>query len=780
MAAASGPHATSDPHGAGGPAFAGGPATASRPERANEVEVGLEGVAEREVEAGSWYSAERSANLETMPDGTADGAREVGSKRPSDGKADAVPKTGPKRPTDGADKAPASPNRPVDGAGDAPASLRRPVDSVDDAEPKTGSKRLSDGAGDTPASPNRPADGADDAEPNARSQRAAKSAGRSESNANPKRKAESTDDAEPKASPKRQSESADDAAACLRRPVDGVDDAEPKASPKRGADVAGDAETEAELESDEVDDQPVAASEQSVNRSAALISGLVIVSRLTGFLRTWAQAHALGVTIIASCYSVANNLPNQLYELVIGGMLVTAFLPVYLAEKAKGGRKAGNAYASNLSTIVLVLMGIVTLVCIAFAAQIVWTQSFSADAQFDAELAQYFFRFFAIEVLLYSLSSVFSGVLNAEREYVWSSAAPILNNFVVTASFIAYSMLAVSNPGLGLLLLALGNPLGVLVQVIIQLPAMWSRGIRLRPRIDLKDPAIKDTLSIGIPSLVVMLGSFVTVSVMTSSSLEVTPVGASVSYYARLWYTLPYSVLAVPVTTTMFTELSHVYAAHDEKAFCKGVTSGTSRILFLLVPFMLFLVVFAVPLVTLLAAGSFGSEGVALTSTYLQALSVSLPAYGVCMYLQKVFSSLREMAAYAMANVVACVLQVAVCLLFARIGGLTIVALSSLVFFLAVDLYSFAYLKRKLGRLELAPIIGALVRSLLFGTLGALAGMAVMWAMSRVIGPLGESAFRAVLWCIMGGIPALVVCFGLQILLKTPESSFFRSMVRRR
>lgn len=551
----------------------------------------------------------------------------------------------------------------------------------------------------------------------------------------------------------------------------GGQDAQHEARPKRSS--------RKRRETPEDDSEPVAASEQSVNRSAALISGLVIVSRLTGFLRTWAQAHALGVTIIASCYSVANNLPNQLYELVIGGMLVTAFLPVYLAEKARGGRKAGNAYASNLTTIVLVLMGLITLVCIAMAAPIVYTQSFSADAQFDAPLAEYFFRFFAVEVLLYSLSSVFSGVLNAEREYVWSSAAPILNNFVVTASFIAYTMLVGTNPQVALLILAVGNPLGVLVQVVIQLPAMMRRGIRLRPRIRLRDPAIRDTLSIGIPSLVVMLGSFVTVSVMTSSSLAVTPVGASVSYYARLWYTLPYSVLAVPVTTTMFTELSHVYAAGDEEAFCKGIVSGTSRILFLLVPFMMFLVVFALPLVTLLAAGSFGSEGVDLTVTYLQALSVSLPVYGVCMYLQKVFSSLREMAAYAVANVVACVLQVAMCLLLAKVGGLAIVALSSLVFFFAVDLFSFAYLKNKLGSLMLAPIVGAFVRSLVFGTLGALAGVAIMWAMSRVIGPLGESVFRAVLWCVMGGIPAVVVCFGLQILLKTPESSFFRSMVRR-
>ena len=78
-----------------------------------------------------------------------------------------------------------------------------------------------------------------------------------------------------------------------------------------------------------------------VGRSAALMSVLVIVSRLTGFFRTWGQAYAIGVTVMASCYSIANNLPNQLYELVVAGMLTTAF-PAGLHVRAREGRHQGG------------------------------------------------------------------------------------------------------------------------------------------------------------------------------------------------------------------------------------------------------------------------------------------------------------------------------------------------------------------------------------------------------------------------------------------------------
>ena len=231
---------------------------------------------------------------------------------------------------------------------------------------------------------------------------------------------------------------------------------------------------------------------QSIGRSAALMSVLVVISRITGFFRTWAQAYAMGATLLASCYTVANNLPNQLYELVIGGMIVTAFLPVYLSVKQRAGREGANAYVSNLLSIVFVLMGVLTVLCIAFAAQLVWIQSAGTDQAQMAD-AVYLFRFFAVEVLLYCLSSIASGVLNAERDYLWSNAAPIFNNFITIASFLAYPPLAAVNPGLGMLVLALGNPLGVLVQVLMQVPSLRRHGVRITWHIDLHDPAIKET-----------------------------------------------------------------------------------------------------------------------------------------------------------------------------------------------------------------------------------------------------------------------------------------------
>ncbi|ERI04351.1 murein biosynthesis integral membrane protein MurJ [Atopobium sp. oral taxon 810] len=515
--------------------------------------------------------------------------------------------------------------------------------------------------------------------------------------------------------------------------------------------------------------------EIAVGRSAALMSVLVAISRITGFFRTWAQAFALGTSLLSSCYTVANNLPNQLYELVIGGMIVTAFLPVYLSVKERSGREGANAYVSNLLSIVFLLMAALTLLCIGFAGQLVYLQSAGTD-QAQMTNAVWLFRFFAVEVLLYCLSSVASGVLNAERDYLWSNAAPIFNNFITIASFLLFAALQSTNLPLAMLVLALGNPLGVLVQVVMQIPSLRRHGVHLSWHIDLHDPALKETLAIGVPTLITTGCAFVTVSVMNSYALMALPdQGSSVQYYARLWYTLPYSVLAIPVTTAMFTELSDMYARHDMTSYVRAFTKGAGQILFTLLPFMMYLIVFAGPLMQLLRLGAFDSESANITAYYLRFLALALPFFGLSTFFQKVFSSMRRMLSFALVNVAASVVQVAFTALLTPIISIAAVALGSAAFYFFIDLLAFVLLRRELGHIGIRELLGATVWSMVLGAIGAAVGY---FANVQLVAlGLAGSLVRTLVALAISGILAVLVTFGAAIIFKLPQVSFLRQLL---
>lgn len=520
---------------------------------------------------------------------------------------------------------------------------------------------------------------------------------------------------------------------------------------------------------------------KKVESSAALIGICTMISRVLGFVRTWTMAFALGSTLLASSYQVAYNLPSQLYELVVGGMIVTAFLPVYLTIKKKLTEKQANSYASNLLSIVVILLGIVTIACIIFPAQFIYTQSFYSN---QSQMAQsiFFFQFFAIQIVFSGATAIISGLLNANRDYVWSSIAPAINNVIVIITFLSYSFIAPHHQQLALYIIAIGNPLGVFVALAIQLPALKRNGIHLRPHINLRDPALKETLSIGVPAVFVMLCSFVVVSIQTAAAYSFADNGPSILLYARQWFTLPYAFLAVPITTAMFTELADMQAEENTAGLKRGILGGINQILFFMIPFALYLIVFSLPLVMLFRAGAFSVSSVSSIASYLAILALGLPVYGINTYLQKIFSSLRKMKIFAGFNLAAGVVQIALTMFGAAHVAyfpLEIIAVAEVLFYVIADIGLIVYLRSHLGPFGLRSVARATLSATLLGGFGALAGGSVLLLLQVFIGPLNGSIPQALAYVVIGGIISLVITFGLALRLKIPEAAFVSSLIHK-
>lgn len=520
--------------------------------------------------------------------------------------------------------------------------------------------------------------------------------------------------------------------------------------------------------------------QRSITTSAAIISICTIISRITGFIRTWAMAFALGSTMLSSSYQVANNLPNMLYELVVGGMLVTAFLPVYMSVKKRLGEEASNTYASNIFTIIVITLGIASVLCIIFPAQIIYTQSFLSD-QSEMTSAVFLFRVFAIQILFYGLSTVLSGLLNAHRDYFWSSIAPAAHNIIVIISFLAFPFLTPINYELAMWVIAIGNPLGVFVQMIMQWPALKKCGIKLRLHLDLKDPALRETLRIGVPALFVVICSFGVVSVQNAAAYSYDAAGPSILAYSRLWYTFPYSFLVVPITTAMFTELSDMQTEGDQNGIKQGIVRGTNQIMFLMIPMAMFLCVYSTPLVTLYQAGAFTADAVGAIASYLCALALSLPVYGVNMYLMKVFSTLRIMNAYAVVNFAMSLLQMVLILAATNSGIFPIesIAWTSLIFYGLGDLLMFIYLRKRLGSMNLSSTVKSCVLGTLMGAAGSLAGGGLLWIITSFVAPLSGSIGQAFLYIVICGMVSLFVTFGLAIKFDVKDAGFVTSLIKR-
>ena len=189
-------------------------------------------------------------------------------------------------------------------------------------------------------------------------------------------------------------------------------------------------------------------------RNTAVMTVGTTLSRITGFLRIAAQTAALGVLVgsLGDTYTRANTTPNIVYELILGGILTSIFVPVFVEWRNKYGREAAWDVGRRVLTLTLVVLSVVTVLGMIFAPQIMRLYlvfSDAADRESQIELGAYLLRWFMPQIVFYGIGAVASGLLNSERRFAAPMFAPVLNNLVAIATFIGYAMLR-----------RLGDPLG--------------------------------------------------------------------------------------------------------------------------------------------------------------------------------------------------------------------------------------------------------------------------------------------------------------------------------
>ena len=524
--------------------------------------------------------------------------------------------------------------------------------------------------------------------------------------------------------------------------------------------------------------------DNSILKSTGIMTMATLLSRVSGLVRAWSMAFALGTTLIASAYQVANSMPNVLYDLVAGGILGTAFLPVYLLQRERLGRGGSDAFASNILNISLVVLGVLAVLATIFASPVIGTQTFTrGDEELIHGMTVFFFRIFAIQLVFYGIGGVITGVLNANRVYGVPALAPVFNNLCVIVSMFAYVPLSSLDSTLALVVLAIGTTLGVLAQFGIQIPTLMKIGFKYRFFIDLRDPALKEALRIAVPTLIYIIGTLVSFSCRNAFSLVTGDGAPSTLNYAWMWYQLPYGVVAVSLSTAFLTEMSAAVAQRDFDGLRDYVKRGIRGTLFLIIPLAGMMVVLAPSLIQLFKAGSFNQEDVVYVSGILSVWVLSLPFYAGQMYLYRVFAALRQFMVFALVSCGLCCLQVGLYafLCYQPSIGLLGVPIADFLYFGLMFATMALILRKRIGPFGMAGALALAAKSLAATLVGALLVVALLYAL-----PFEASILNGLLRIFAGGILGLLATFGICRLLRVPEmelvadisGKFFRKLKR--
>ena len=527
---------------------------------------------------------------------------------------------------------------------------------------------------------------------------------------------------------------------------------------------------------------------RGLGRASMLLASGTVVSRVLGFISAIILARTLGtVGAGADTFALANQLPNNIYAIVAGGVLSAVLVPHIV--KAGLDKDGGQSFINKIVTLgFLIFLAVAVLATLLAPALVALYAQSGGDGGrgFSPEeiaLAVAFAYWCLPQILFYALYSLLSEVLNARKVFGPFTWAPALNNVVAVTGLVAFGLLfpgadtanaMVWTPSM-VAVLAGSATAGVAAQAFI-LFLFWRRaGLSFRADFRWRGVGLGNTgravsWMFGM-ILVAQIAGVVQANVASLAAGGDAP-SLAILRFSWLIFMLPHSVVAVSLATAYFTRMS-THARDGNRAAVRGdFLESVSRIGFFMVLASVGLIVVSLPF-----ARQFGGEpeSIRAMAIVIASYALGLLAFSVLFVVQRVFYALEDTRTPFFLQVLQATLFI-----FLALGVSTLpvtqiavgLALSASIAGTVQTLVAIVVLRRKLGGLSLRPLVFSLSQFLLAALPSSGAGVALLTAFGGADGAgyLTESALWSALVMAVITLTMVVVYGGTLLLLGNSDA----------
>ena len=515
------------------------------------------------------------------------------------------------------------------------------------------------------------------------------------------------------------------------------------------------------------------ASTAGVVRAGALMAIATVVSRVTGLLSKIAILAILSVGVNSTAYTVANTLPNIVFELLIGGVLTSVAIPL-LTRAQRSDADGGLEYTQRLLTIAVVGLLVATVVavfCAPLLARLYIPPGQAGNSDLT-ELTTRLGRFLLPQMFFYGIAALFGAILNTKERFAANAWAPVLNNIVVIGVAVVL-WVGKFQPGTmstaELLILGIGTTLGIVLQAVVMIPSLLRSGFRFRWRWGW-DKRLTEAGGLVGWAVVYVLISQVGVVVTTNVAAKHSAGGPTTFSYASLLFQMPYGILGVAVLTAIMPRLARHAAAGQMEDVKDDVSLANRLSAVALFPVSAAFIVVG----SGLAVALFNWKHVTLGEAQQIGLTISGMAIGLVtlamtLVQMRVFYAVKDGRTPTLINGI--MVAVRVPLLLATvllkpswvIPGLAVATALSYVVGAVVGEF---WLRARFGRMGSTRTLTTIGKMLLASSVG---GAAAYLAADRTVGITPTDVGDAIAILLVGGIVGLLVVAVMTSLLRVEE-----------
>ncbi|MGB6519936.1 MAG: murein biosynthesis integral membrane protein MurJ [Candidatus Cybelea sp.] len=371
--------------------------------------------------------------------------------------------------------------------------------------------------------------------------------------------------------------------------------------------------------------------------STFFIIGATFASTLLGFSREVVSARYYGTRWEMDTFLAAATIPTILFG-VFNGALVSALVPTFSEYLAHGEEDEAWRLASTVLNVLAILLTTCALIGF-FTAR--WYVPLIAHG-FKAPqmgVAIRMTRWLMPSIVAVSLSGVLSAMLNAYHRFRATALVGVAVNVVTIACVV---LLTHNMANMGIYALVLGTTLGLIAQMLVQLPSFLSIG-KYRLIIDLRHQ--------GLPKIWVLLGPIIVGSAAGQLALffdrffasTLAPGYIAGMNYATKLVNFPQQIFAAAIATVIFPLLAAQFARENRRGVARSVVTGLRLVNFITIPSVCALIVLSHPMVqALFERGTFQASATDVTSGLLPYAAFGLVALAANVVLTRCCFACRE------------------------------------------------------------------------------------------------------------------------------------------
>jgi putative peptidoglycan lipid II flippase len=429
-----------------------------------------------------------------------------------------------------------------------------------------------------------------------------------------------------------------------------------------------------------------------------------VLSRVFGLARNVVLAQQFGTGREYEAFIAALIVPDLVFQILAGGAVGAAFIPVFKGYFARDDDEGGWRLTSRVMTLAFLATAPVALVLALLARPLTELLVPGWDAA-DKDLTATLMRTMLVTPAIFALSGFAASVLNSFQRFALAALAPIIYNLAIIVSAIVLRPFGIEG-------VAVGVAVGALLHLGVQVPGLVALGMRFRPSIDLADPGVREVLRMMGPRMIGL--GIMQVNQLVNVVLASYLVVGSIGYLNVAWLmVMTPLVLAMAVSTAVFPTLAEESAREDTAAVSEVFLLSLRTILFLSVPMGIGLMVLGEPLIRLFfERGEFTPEMTRMTHFALVFYAIGLAGHATVEIVDRVFYALHDTGTPVKAAAVAFAINLALSLAlmgtWLNYGGL---ALANALAVLAEAVLLMTLVRRRLGNLNLAPMLRSLSRT---------------------------------------------------------------------